>query len=211
MAKAEPPFEPPAWFDDPIARKTEWTPMVRGGSGIRTHKLVAVSSSRMQFKATLGALAAGGLVAAMGIGVLGMVVAGFVEGKGSWIIGAFLTVFGVFFGGAGLWMLHLWLKPVVFDVRAGIFRRGRRDPELKAPADDDDSAVALDRIHAMQIILVYCPSSKGTFISYELNLVLEDGRRLRVVDHGKADKLLADAQKLSEFLDVPVWDATKFR
>ncbi len=37
---------------------------------------------------------------------------------------------------------------------------------------------------------------------YELNLILKDGSRLNVVDHGNRDALQGDARTLAEFLDV---------
>jgi hypothetical protein len=50
--------------------------------------------------------------------------------------------------------------------------------------------------------------NKNSYYSYELNLVLDDGSRINVVDHGNLDRLRSDAQTLSRFLDKPVWDAT---
>ncbi len=51
--------------------------------------------------------------------------------------------------------------------------------------------------------------NKSSYYSYELNLVLDDGSRINVVDHGNLDRLRGDAQTLSRFLDKPVWDATQ--
>ena len=53
-------------------------------------------------------------------------------------------------------------------------------------------------------------SSGGSsrYYSYELNLVLKDGTRLNVVDHGGKSLLNANAETLAQFLNVPVWDAT---
>ena len=56
-----------------------------------------------------------------------------------------------------------------------------------------------------------CPNTSGnknSYYSYELNLVLEDGSRVNVVDQGNLKRLRSDAQTLSRFLDKPVWDAT---
>jgi hypothetical protein len=44
---------------------------------------------------------------------------------------------------------------------------------------------------------------------YELNPVLNDGSRINVVDHGNLERLRGDAITLSQFLDKPVWDATR--
>ena len=48
----------------------------------------------------------------------------------------------------------------------------------------------------------------GQNYNYELNLVLKDGERINVVDHGNLKKIQDDANTLSNFLGKPVWDAT---
>jgi len=50
-------------------------------------------------------------------------------------------------------------------------------------------------------------SKNGSYWSFELNLVLRDGRRLNVMDHGDYDALRRDADTLAEFLGRPVWDS----
>lgn len=66
----------------------------------------------------------------------------------------------------------------------------------------------LEDIHALQLLSEYCRGGKKrSYYSYELNLVLRNGRRINVMDHGDCKKLREDAQTLSEFLDKPVWDA----
>jgi len=49
-------------------------------------------------------------------------------------------------------------------------------------------------------------SREETYISYELNLVLRDGSRLNITDHGHLKSLRPEAVRLAEFLDVPLWD-----
>ena len=60
----------------------------------------------------------------------------------------------------------------------------------------------------MQLVSEYCRGNKSSFYSYELNLVLANGRRINVVDHGNIESLQKDARTLAAFLDIPVWDAT---
>jgi hypothetical protein len=55
----------------------------------------------------------------------------------------------------------------------------------------------------------FVSGSKNSYYSYELNLVLDDGSRINVVDHGNLERLRSDANALSQFLDKPVWDATR--
>jgi len=44
----------------------------------------------------------------------------------------------------------------------------------------------------------------------EVNLVLADGNRMNLVDHSNQSAIREDAQALSAFLDLPVWDASGF-
>jgi hypothetical protein len=67
---------------------------------------------------------------------------------------------------------------------------------------------ALGEIHALQLISEHCTSDNSSYYSYELNLVLADGRRINVVDHGNRATLYSDADSLAAFLGVPIWDAT---
>ena len=70
------------------------------------------------------------------------------------------------------------------------------------------SATPLSAIHALQLVSEHVRGNKSSYWSYELNLVLGDGSRINVVDHGNLDQLRADAQTLAGFLNKPVWDAT---
>lgn len=59
-------------------------------------------------------------------------------------------------------------------------------------------------MRALQVLTEHVSSDKGSYRSYELNLVLADGSRLNVTDHGKLDRIMNDAKALSEFLEVPL-------
>ena len=72
-----------------------------------------------------------------------------------------------------------------------------------------DSSAPLSSIHALQLLSEFVSGSKSSYHSYELNLVLNDGSRINVVDHGNLDRLRSDANTLSRFLDKPIWDATQ--
>ena len=99
-------------------------------------------------------------------------------------------------------MFYFGAAPFVFDKRRRVFWEG-----WKAPREVTDRT-ALKDIHALQIISEYCFGQYASYYSYELNLVLKDGRRINVVDHANQGKLREDARTLSRFLGAPVWDAT---
>ncbi|MFB3118125.1 MAG: hypothetical protein ACE1ZP_05110 [Myxococcota bacterium] len=99
--------------------------------------------------------------------------------------------------------------PRVFDRSLALFWRGRSEPTLMNVGPPIASSAPLSSIHALQLLSEFVSGSKNSYYSYELNLVLNDGRRINVVDHGNLKRLRGDAKTLSQFLDKPVWDATR--
>jgi hypothetical protein len=65
-------------------------------------------------------------------------------------------------------------------------------------------ATELATIQALQLVTERV-SGKSSYNSYELNLVLKDGKRINVMDHGDQTALNADAEVLARFLNVPIW------
>ncbi len=208
----------PSKFEDPVATSISWTPLKRGGANFCTHKLVEITPDRIGFLATLGlklflsAFVIGGIVA-MGFGIYGLV-----AGKEALLTAGVLVplIFGLLFTGSGAFMFYYFAKPAVFDKTTGMFYKGRKAPmdEIlrQSQPNAKNKAVQLNKIHALQLISEYCHSSgrhgSSSYYSYELNLVLTDGERINVVDHGKRERIRQDANTLSNFLGKPVWDAT---
>lgn len=196
------PFDPSV-IGDEVAQRTEWGPAKGGGASFRTHRLVRVDATRLEFKPTTGALAFYWLFLLVGLGVL----IGFSVGGGSH--GALVPLLvGAVFVVAGGAMLRFGTAPIVFDKRKGSFWKGRTSPYEVQHTSELKHYAPLERVHALQIVSEHCRGNKSSYYSYELNLVLDDGSRLNVVDHGNLERLQADARTLSGFLDVPVWDAT---
>ena len=69
------------------------------------------------------------------------------------------------------------------------------------------SQIPLNSIIAIQLNGEHVKNDKGSYKSFELNLVLKDGSRKNVVDHGNLKSIISDAEILSDFLDVPIWHA----
>ncbi len=195
----------PSVFNDELALKTSWTPLCGGGTNIRTHKLVLVSPDRAEFHITIGNLffcfvffAAGAacfvlsvrdLLASLSVSLLG---------------GAFV---GLLFMTVGIVMFYFTTTPVVFDKQRGYFWKTRRSPETFIYGQQEKGVVALNRVRALQIIGEFCRGGKTSFHSYELNLILDDSSRVNVVDHGHYAELRADAEKIAQFLEKPLWNA----
>ena len=117
------------------------------------------------------------------------------------LVGAVFTI-------VGACLYWFGTVPRVFDQRLAAFWRGRRELTPMELVARGNSSAPLSSIHALQLLSEYISGSKNSYTSYELNLVLNDGSRINVVDHGNLERLRSDANRLSQFLDKPVWDAT---
>jgi hypothetical protein len=117
-------------------------------------------------------------------------------------------LFIVIFGYAGLSLLYVALRPTVFDKDAGYFWKSFRKPSRLMSGAGSKHFTPLSEIHALQLIAEKCSGGKNqsSYFSYELNLVLKDGSRKNVFDHGSLGVVRKDAQELAAFLNRPIWD-----
>lgn len=208
MAASPSEFDP-SCFDDPIAMQTDWTPAKGGGANFGTHKLVEVNSHRMEFRASIGAMLFYLIFLLVGLGVMiGFGAARLSAGEFSFNTDTIVPLLiGLVFATAGGCLLYFGTAPIVFDTKKESFWKGRRGPDEVSGRDSLKHFAELDDIHALQLIKEYCRSDKTSYYSYELNLVLKNGKRINVVDHGNEGKLRDDADTLAAFLDKPIWDA----
>jgi len=205
------PAADPSQFNDPLAERTQWTPLKPGGTNFRTHKLVLSRPERMEFKPTWGMKIFCAIFCLVGLGTfVGMlaIAAGAIHGENTQMAYIFLPIFGGIFFIVGSLMYCFAAKPRVFDSSLKYFWKGRKSPETSLPGDTSDNWVPLEDIHAIQVISEYVSGDKSSYYSYELNLVRKDAGRFNVIDHGNAGKIRADAQALADFLGVPLWDTT---
>lgn len=189
---------------DPLAQRTPWTGASRGGANFRTRRLVACGSSRFEVRATTQMLLFCWAFIAIGL-TLGAALA-FV-GRHDPLSPQVLApvAFGLVFVAVGAVMLYFATRRGVFDRRTGWYWKG--SSALRSPGDLRKLAQAteLSNIHALQLIAERVRDQDSDYVSYELNLVLKDGRRLNVMDHGDQATVVADAETLARFLGAPVW------
>jgi hypothetical protein len=175
------PFDPSV-FDDPIAGRTQWTPMKAGGASFGTHRLVTLEVGRLAMKKSLGSFLFGIIFIAAGLMSAG---AGLQSDK--WVaalVGGLFVAVGAFVA---------WPTSLVFDGD----RRQVHFPKGPLP---------FSNVHAVQIVQEYV-SGDSDYWSYELNLVLKDGERVHVTDHGNLEGLRRDSKRLGELMSCKVWDA----
>lgn len=198
------PLFDPSIFNDPVALKTSWSPLAGGGSNFKSAGLHKVNEQRMEFRASFMAK----LMAAIFV-VMGLVLASVFFSKQPQTLKDYIPVaMGVVFAAVGAGMFYSALIPAVFDIGHGYFCKSRQKPERMIDPSKLKRYAELKRVHALQIISEYIKSKNSSYYSYELNLVLDDGSRINVVDHGNHLALHTDAQTLSQFLNKPLWDAS---
>ena len=199
----------PSVLNDPLALRTEWTPAKGGGASFRTHKLVEIHPDRLEFKASLVAKMFYLIFFLAGLGILiGFLFPLFTAEMPAFNFELIIPlIVGLVFASLGGIMLYFGTQPVVFDRRKGFFWKGRTAPDEVLRQERLKFFAKIDQVHAIQLLSEYCRGNKSSFYSYEINLVLENGRRINVVDHGNAAKIRQDAETIAAFLKKPVWDA----
>jgi hypothetical protein len=202
-------------FNDPIASQTSWIPVIHSnGSSFCTHELSKVGAERVIFKTSRGIFLILLLLLFIGIGALCVSASFFfskeatdttLESSLPYVIPMLI---GIMFTFASVVGYQSFTKPIVFDKQLGYFWKGKKTPEDVSNVDSIKIHACIKDIYAVQLIAKYL-SSEGdkTSYSYELNLIIADSERINVLDHGKLDKIREDAQKLSNFLEKPLWDA----
>jgi hypothetical protein len=198
----------PAGHQGSAAQKIASNPVKAGGASFGTHKLVEVSPNRMEFKPAFGAVLFYLIFMVSGIGVFIFFLHNFLSGKCSLFTADVFIPFlvGTGFTIVGGCMLYFGTVPIVFDKNNGYFWKGRKSPDAVFNIDQIKSCAQLNDINAIQIISEYCSGRKSSYMSYEINLVLKNGNRTNVVDHGNLKQIRTDAEKLSAFLGKPVLD-----
>jgi hypothetical protein len=203
-------------FSDPLAKEIEWYSNQRRGNRGASHTLISLDHSKMMFKTKPTSLIVGGIFNLVGLVFTTVIAYAIWTGNHSGssnmsnIMGTGMTlVIGSVFGLGGCLINHNPLTKRTFDKVTNQYLKGK----INKPKDQ----CKLSDIHAIQIISERVTSQstnsngctrKTTFKSYELNLVLKDKNRLTIVDHGELEIVRTDAETLSRFLGVRVWDAT---
>lgn len=191
-----------------IAMKTDWTPLCGGGSNFKTTSLKRINVSRIETSKSKGGFAFGGVFALAGFGILfGMTYVMF-EDRGLSSELLFPVLFGSVFATIGTAML-IWPRSRIFDLQQGWFWAGSKSLSREQDFMALKKSARVSDIAAIQVLAERISGNKGgSYTSWEINIVSNDGKRLNVMDHGNQDSIIDDAEVLGEFLNVPVWENT---
>ncbi|WP_055445839.1 hypothetical protein [Lacinutrix mariniflava] len=184
-----------------IKQNVSTKPCFDGGANFKTHYL-AKTSRGYAFKASIGAILFTLIFIIVGISLL---VGGcyYLIINNEYFKYLMQILVGSVFSAAGFYFLFHFFKPRVFNKNTNRFYKGFGNKDNR----HSKSNIPLNNIIALQIIGETIEDDDGHYKSFEINLVLNDASRINVVDHGNLDKIIDDAEILSEFLNIPIWHA----
>ena len=195
-------------LNDSFAEKVDWTPMLQGGANYQTFKMVEVSPQRIEFQLTGSDKIFTALCFLVGVGCCGGGGYLLMTGEAFSIKAALLIPLGLLFIVGGVVQITENSKTPMFDQQRGLFWKGTA-PETDQQSEQRQDCAPLNQIHAIQIVKEAIGQTKTKYSSYELNLVLKDGSRVNVIDHGDRNAIRTDSTRLGEILGVPIWDSSE--
>ena len=191
--------------DFDVEAEVNWKPLWTGGRSFKSHKLKAVSDQRLESQATRKFLAIPLFTAVFPVHSLYV-----------WIVSGCnfnlksltpILIFSIPLV-IGLAVFHFLKTPRVFDLTKGYYWKGWKEP-LGFQQPVGNNFCRLDEIYAIQVLAEHVRTKNKSYMSYELNLVLNDASRINVYDHADRNSITEDAQMLSGFLGVPMWERAR--
>ncbi|NRD22466.1 hypothetical protein HNV10_04390 [Winogradskyella litoriviva] len=191
-----------------LQHKVDTSPLKGGGASFKTNVLIEESSSKLYYKPSIGVGFFSFIFLAAGLGILFLAINPLFKNNFNFAeVEWFLLLFGLVFASAGGFMFYFFYMPRVFDKQLGVYYKAYKPNIHRIKKDASNKYIPLISIVAIQIIGEHIKSNKGSYKSFELNLILQNGSRKNVIDHGNLKSIIIDAEILSDFLNVPIWHA----
>ena len=180
-------------------------PLKSGGSNFKTQILVEKKKGILEFVPSIGLILFLSIFFIVGSGFLCFALYKlFISQDYNFEMGH--LIFGlvsILFLTVSLFMGYENFKPNQFNKLTNRYTKGKEKNVVKKNAID----IPLSKIIALQLIGEIVSGNDSTYNSFELNIVMDDGERFNVIDHGNLKSLIQDAEWLSEFLKIPIWHA----
>lgn len=205
-------------FNDDLAKEIEWKSLNKGSSNFKNRYLSHKVTGDIAFKPTIFSIIFGSVFL-----FAGLLIIYFLSQLKYFPISEVLTnpisairiffqllqqsvyseeiyilLFGLVFFLVGLFLLYAFVKPIGFSSRGKYFYKGFSFLKHKI--------ISFNDIHAIQILSSLNRGSNSSYMTYEVNLVLNNKERVNIVTHPNSETAKNNADELSSFLSVPVWD-----
>ena len=207
------PVLDPMAFEDPVAMRTGWTPLSPEGYRRTLYRLGVIGPKVLSFQPTL-ARHYQTFVYLVSVLVFGnMLIVSLLRHELSirnfehwWVIQLLVQI--VLGCCVTLFLLN---RAVVIDGGAQEVRLGlpslRWLNQLPWLRELVCRSVPFAEVYSIQLLDEEVRrTGQPMFWSYELNLVLRNGKRVHLIDHGNQREIRWDAGDLSRMINVPIWD-----
>ncbi len=202
--------------DDVVIHKTEWMPLRGGGQSFKSHMLVKVSDDRLVFKRSLSSSIFYGLSVLAGLITMGLSIFGSLLGMSSSGNPLYGIAFGLLFVGVGVYLYTKGAPTINLDRKLKALWKGTVDAAVVINKSSIDGYTPLNKLHAVQVIEESVGGSgdedsgrSSSYDSYEVNLVMSDGKRVNVLDHGSKKTIDEDSKAIAALFNVPLWDGRR--
>jgi len=198
--------------DDPVVALTSWKSLSRGGQDFKSHTMVRVDEDHLEFRISLQSILAYLSMSLVGVIIIFVSIFGKMigmSGSGNPIV---IFLVGLLFSGLGFYLFKRAQETICINRAFRAIYKGSIDPASVMNPHAVDYFHSLDKLHAVQLLQKYVKNhsdgKNNSYFSYELNLVLNDGTRIKVLDHGNVKAIVKQSNALAEFLQVPLWNVT---
>ena len=201
---------------DAVINKTEWTPLHGGGQNFKSHTLVKVSDDRLVFKRSLSSSIFYGLTILAGLITMGLSIFGSLLGMSHSENPLYGIAFGLLFVGVGVYLYIKGAPTINLDRKLKALWKGRVEASAVINKSSIDGYTPLNKLHAVQVIEESVSGSgdedngrSNSYDSYEVNLVMSDGKRVNILDHGNKKAIDEDSKTIASLFKVPLWDGRR--
>lgn len=178
----------------------EWSPASSLGASFCTHRLSVSSDGKLEFKPTLGMKLFYYTFCFLTYCTPLFFVGGFIAGEVP--LYALFMIFGVtvLFSYVCKILYKMAFSPMYFD------RMNNRFFALESSILGAEKEIeeTISSINALQILSKRVASSNKSYTAYELNLVMDSGKRRTVLSHASYDDIKKDAQTIGMHLGISV-------
>ena len=188
-----------------IKKSVSIKPLNSGGSNFKTHLLVEKKRGILEFIPSIGFIIFISIFLIVGLVFLSVILYKlFISQDYNFELSHILFgLLPIVFITVSVYMMYENFKPNQFNKTSNRYTKGHQKNVIKKSSID----IPLSKIIALQLIGEIVTGNDNSYSSFELNIVMDDGERFNVIDHGNLKSLIRDAEWLSEFLNVPIWHA----
>lgn len=185
--------------------EVEWEPVKSGGANFKTHTVKVVATHRLEFPSTIQYKLFGLIFILMGSGIPGFISYAIWRDTGEITSIIFPALFGLLFVGIGVFFFKASLATGVLDSAMGWYWKGNKKLNLGDSVSSQKDAVKISDIKAVQLLGERISSrDTASYTSTEINLVLKNGDRINIMDHGDRAEILDITDQIAGMLKVPV-------